>query len=138
MYGAAARFCRRLGHAPFETLIALLAIATAIVSLLQVGGVASNPYDAVLPHWAADTFQAGYLLSGLLLLAGIGGARADIESAGLVVIASAQITRSVVNVALIGPALGAVSLVFTVLVVGACGTRLWQLIRATSRGVPHG
>ena len=134
MYGAVVRFFRRLALAPFETLIALLAIVTAVVSLLEVGGVAANPYDAVLPHWAADTFQAGYLLSGLLLLAGIGAARADVESAGLVVIAAAQATRAIVNVALIGAAVGVVSVVFAVLVVGACGTRLWLLVRVTKQG----
>lgn len=132
--GYSALFLRRLVYAPFETLIGGLAIVTALISLLHVGGVAANAYDAILPHWAAVAFQAGYLLSGLCLIAGVGAARGDVESAGLVIISASQITRAIVNVALLGAAVGAVSVAFAVLVVGACGTRLWLLIRAEDRG----
>lgn len=134
MSAALRRFVRRLCHDPFETLIALLAVFTALFALFRVGGAGASAYDAVLPHWAATLFQIGYLLSGLLLLGGVGASRADVESAGLVIIAASQVARAIVNVALIGLAAASVSVVFSVLVVGACGTRLWLLVRAPGSG----
>jgi hypothetical protein len=130
MPGPVRRFTRRLQHAAFEALIGGLAIVNATASLAQSGAVTANAYDQVLPHWTATLFQLGYLLAGLLLIAGLGIGRADVEAAGLIIIATSQVSRGIVNVALLGWSIAAVSLAFAVLVVAVCWTRLHQLITA--------
>jgi hypothetical protein len=122
---------RRLAANPFEVLIGGLAVATSLIGLLQPGKLATDPLDVIMPHWAAVTFLLGYLLSGLCLLAGVGAGRADVEAAGLVIIAASQIARVIASVALLGASRTEVPIVFAVLVVGACGTRLWLLLRAS-------
>jgi hypothetical protein len=125
-----AGFFRRLGYAQFESLIAGLAVATSLIGLFQPARLATEPLDLVLPHWAAVVFLAGYLLSGLCLLVGLGAARADVEAAGLVIIAASQVARVVASTALLGAARTEVAITFAGLVVWACQSRIRQLVRA--------
>jgi hypothetical protein len=129
----ASGFFRRLMFAPFEVLIGGLAITTAIAGLLETGSPAASALDAVLPGWAANLFQIAYLVAGVCLVVGVGAQRSDIESAGLVVIATNQVVRAIVFAALIGVANAAVSMVFAALVTVACWARLWGLAAATKQ-----
>ena len=124
------RFCKRIVQAPFENLIAGLAFFSGLVALFDVGR-SGDPLDAILPGWAATVFQLAYVLSGLTITVGLGAARSDVESFGLVTISTSQIIRAIATAALIGMANAAISAVFAVLVVWACWVRLRQLLRAT-------
>jgi hypothetical protein len=123
-------FFKRLTYAPFESMIAGLAIASSTVGIVKGSALTGDPLYKLLPNWAALMFLLAYMLSGIFLLLGLGFLRADIESAGLVIIGTAQIVRATATIYLLDLVNVIIPVIFAALILMACGVRIWTLIHA--------
>lgn len=132
----AKRVTRRLLTAPFEALIALFAIVTAVLGLARTGTIAADAFERLLPPWAAAGFQLAYLGAGLALIVGLLTGYAQVEAAGLVLLGTTQVTRAVANAAMLGPAHSIGTVTFAALIVAACAGRLSVLLFVT-KTAPH-
>lgn len=122
------RFVGRVNTLPFESLLAVIAIASCIFGLLHL--TYANPLDAVLGRNLTIAFELGYGVAGVLMLLGLGFAKGNVEAAGLVLLGSSGLVRCLVLWQLLGFTRDvAVALVFYVLIVGACVARLRSLLR---------
>lgn len=122
-------FLRRLGVVQFESIIAAFAAYSGTVGLLRFG-VVSDALDELFPTWAADAFSTAYLSAGVLILLGIGRQKARLEILGLWFVATSVVIRGTAIVGLIGlSAISVNTIVFNLLVVAACASRIRSLLR---------
>jgi uncharacterized membrane protein YuzA (DUF378 family) len=91
----------RIATLPFEAFVAVLALQAGLMGLFLIGSTA-NVLDAVLGAPLAHVFQAGYAVSGLLMLVGIGLGRADIEGFGLMLLSTSVVIRTIALAYLLG------------------------------------
>jgi hypothetical protein len=82
---------RRLATFPFEGLIAGLVIISGSAGLFGIGDV--SVLDALLPRWLFVMISVLYVLSGLLMVAGLGLARGNLEAGGLIALVASTIIR---------------------------------------------
>ncbi|HEX6686428.1 MAG TPA: hypothetical protein VF062_26890 [Candidatus Limnocylindrales bacterium] len=119
----------RICLAPFESAIAALIVAQAVIAVAGVGLV--DPVETLLPDWLATGFNVAYLAAGLLLLFGVLRPRGDVEGAGLVLLACLVIGRGFLFGTLLGWGLQSItSLAFSTVVAVACVARIHLLVRS--------
>jgi hypothetical protein len=82
---------RRVTIVPFEAAVALLLIASGAAALCGFGLV--DPIGALLPGWEALALNIMTVAAGGLVLAGVAGASAASEAAGLVMLAAVVVCR---------------------------------------------
>lgn len=124
-------FYRRLKVLPFDTVIALLALGTGVLGLLDIGGVSTDALSLQLPTLLLAITQGVYAFAGALMLLGIGFARGRVELIGVVFIAAGVIIRAAALLTLLGitpPVV--VSLWFNGWVLWAC----YQSVGSIARG----
>jgi hypothetical protein len=126
---AARVFLARLGVVQFESMIGAFAAYSAVVGLLRFG-VVSDALDELFPTWATDAFSTAYLAAGVLILLGIGRQSARLEILGLWLVATSVVIRGTAIVGLLGlTAISANTVVFNLLVIAACASRIRSLLR---------
>lgn len=122
-------FYGRLTVVPWGVVIAGLSIISGLVGLLHVG-TGSDALDAELAPLLVSAFQVTYLVSGLAMFVGLGRGSASLEGFGLVLLALSIVVRFVAVTAAVGVSIQVVILlVFYVLILWACLTRLRALFR---------
>lgn len=118
----------RVNTLPFETLLALLAVFSCIFGLLHVTS-STNTLDAALGEPLTVAFEIGYGVAGLLMLAGLGFGKGNLEAAGLIMLGSNGLVRFLALWAVVGFTSGvAMALFFYLLIVGACVARLRSIL----------
>jgi len=102
--GRFARFRARTKVLPFERLIGYLVVISGVVGLAgRVGfGVTPDPLDVLFPSWVVVALHACYVVSGSLIVAGIGLANGRVEAMGLVVLGVSVVVRFAVAALVVG------------------------------------
>lgn len=120
------RVARRFGALSFEALIALFAILAGVSQLLGtspdsfVEQATSGPWNEI---WAAS-----YVISGVMVLVGVGSGSVALEGAGVVWLAGGILINAVAIVALAGPQVLPLLPTFTASFL-ACLARVLYLLR---------
>lgn len=115
---------RRLAAAPFEALVAALAI---ISTLGQIATGTAGAVAVALPGWLVTGWQISYLAAGVLVLFGLATGRVAVEACGLMWLAGVVVVNVVSIVAVSGP--DRLLLLPTYLgVAAACVVRTWTLL----------
>jgi hypothetical protein len=121
-------FARRLRVVPFEAMIAGVAVYGGLVALADFG-TRGDPLNALLPAIAVHAFNVGYVAAGVAIGVGIGSGRRGMESAGLILVATAIAIRTVAMVWLIGwEAITINAVVTSLMVLAACRERHRSLV----------
>lgn len=112
-------------------MLAVLAIYAGASGLFGLGPPSSDILATVLPEYADHIFEAVYLLSGVLMIAGIASAKARIEGPGWALLGTSVLVRFVAYLTLVGfSTVVSGVLVLYALTFWACYVR----IRALQRG----
>lgn len=109
---------------PFETLIALLAVISAVVFLLPPDpAIDGSTVEQAVPLWVALVWNVLYGLSGVGILAGLWTGKANVEVAGLILLVSGVLVSTVAALDVRGES--ALAGVFTFLAVAlSCAVRI--------------
>lgn len=82
---------KRISIVPFEVAIAFYALFSGVASIAQLG--VTDPLVALLPGWEALALNIATLISGILMIAGVGAGISKIEQAGLFFLDGILISR---------------------------------------------
>lgn len=115
---------RRYTDVPFGTLVAVVGVNNLITLLLHPGTQPASLLASPLDYLWAGMYAAG----GVLILAGLGAARTNIEAAGCITFAAGALISAMANAAVGGWAAWNTVTVL-VLFVGAAATRASHLAR---------
>lgn len=87
---------------PLESGIGVLAVLSAILGLLHLGGVGSDALSKELPHWLFDVELVAYGIGGIALVLGIGSGRRDGIALGLMLVILDLVLNAAALVAVAG------------------------------------
>lgn len=96
--GRLRRVRRRYTDVPFGTLVAVLGVNNLATLLLHPGAQAASLLASPLDYLWGGMYAAG----GLLILAGLGTARMNIEAAGCVTFAAGALVSALANAVVLG------------------------------------
>lgn len=120
---------RAAADRPFATAMAVLAIASAVTSVMDVR-LTHDILSGLVAQWILDLVSVSYGVAGLLLLVGIAKNRTDVEGAGCALLFSGLLIRGVALVAVMGFSLAVLTnVMFYVIFAGACVERFLQCVK---------
>lgn len=94
-------FFRRLATIPFESLFGAIAVYAGIAGLFHIG-TATDALDVILGNTIVTGLQVLYLGSGILILLGLGKAKAALEMPGLTLLVASVLIRAIAIQVLVG------------------------------------
>ncbi|HET9672870.1 MAG TPA: hypothetical protein VFQ40_08500 [Actinomycetota bacterium] len=123
----------RFAAVPFEMSFGCLAVISGLAGLFGFG-MGSRLLRLLFSHGFQITFYSAYLVAGLLILFGLGAARARIEAVGIVWLGAVVAVQAILFIAFAinRPELWedvAIGTVFYLVMLAACLTRLRALLR---------